>query len=119
MSYKQTNGPPTANREEVTVEVRQYPNPEWAQHLAHYPANFVQTFGNPKHHAIVTKFQSNVRTNLLERLPGFEHFPGGAGWSLYYMWPSGSNVVTITYFTSGEHEEFLRIYLEKYSSSLK
>ena len=64
------------------------------------------------------KFGNRVRTNFFERLPGFEHFPGGAGFNLYYMWPSGSNVITITFNTRKDHEEFLRLYLEKFPSSI-
>jgi len=119
LSYRPTQNDPPTNLEVVSVEVWQYPNAQWALYLAEYPANFVHSFDNPKHHAVTTKFQNKVRTNLLERLPGFEHFPGGGGWALYYMWPSGSNVLTITYHTKNEHEEFLRLYLEKYPSAMK
>ncbi len=100
-----------SNGSNVSVSVEQYPNSPWAFHFAEYPPRIYNSFDNPKHHAIATRFQNNVRTNLFERSP--------VGVPLYYMWPSGNNVVTVTYNTQAEVAEILRVYLEKYPSSIK
>jgi hypothetical protein len=78
-------------------------------------------FGNPRHHAVVTKFQSKVRTNLLERspLPGSGNRLGEGAWPPYFMWSSGNCVVSVTFHTGLEHDQFLRRYLEKYPSSVE
>ena len=35
------------------------------------------------------------------------------------MWSSGNRVVSVTFHTGLEHDEFLRRYLEKYPSSVE
>jgi hypothetical protein len=95
----------------VLVTVQQYPNAEWAQYLAKYPHNIYNSFDDPKHHAIVSKFQNNVRADLLEN--------PGPSVPVYYMWPSGNNVVTVRYEGPHDDEDILRAYLEKYPSSIE
>jgi len=50
----------------VSVVVQQYPNTRWAEYLAEYPPNIYNSFDNPKHYAIVSRFQNNVWTNQPE-----------------------------------------------------
>lgn len=112
VSYKPNeDNSPNSSAYNVSVVVVQYPNSPWALHLAEYPPRTYNSYDNPKHHAIATRFQNKVRTNFFERIPNAV--------SLYYMWPSGNNVVTLTYNTRSEVPEFLRAYLEKYPSSIK
>jgi hypothetical protein len=107
MYYAASYSPGAGN---IAVSVEQYPNSEWARYFAKYPPRIYNSFDDPKHHAVVTKFQSRVRSNLLE--------DPGVAVPLYYMWPSGDFLVTVTYNGSHENEEILRMYLEKYPSSI-
>jgi hypothetical protein len=102
---------PRPYQNSISVSVQQCPNPQWASYLAEFPRNMYNPYDNPKVHAIVTQFQNKVRTNSLD-LPA-----GTVG--LYYMWPSGNNVVTLTYYTLDQKEDFLRLYLQKYPSSVQ
>jgi hypothetical protein len=97
----------------VSVSIQRYPNSDWARYFADYPNNIAAHFDDPKHHAVVTKFENKVRTDLLERGPIPSAVP------LYYIWPSGNDLITITYNTATENEEFLHEYLEKYPSSIR
>ena len=112
VTYKSSREPPPpASTEWVAVTVRQYPTPQWAQYLGDYPPRVYNPFDDPKHHALITKFRNKVRTNFFERYP-----PGAV--SLYYTWPSAKCVVTITY-NLNEYDDFLRLYMEKYPSSIE
>jgi hypothetical protein len=114
--YTKTGEPvlqwPLAPRQYISIVVQQYPNRAWAQYFAEYPPNRYNSFNNPKQHAIVAQFNNRVRSNQLERSPGQTWYP------LYYMWPSGSCVITVEYYTLDENLEVVRAYLEKYRSSI-
>ena len=114
--YTKTGEPvpqwPLAPRQYISTVVQQYPNSAWAQYFAEYPPNRYNSFDNPKQHAIVAQFNNRVRSNQLERSPGQTWYP------LYYMWPSGSCVITVEYHTPDENLEIVRAYLERYPSSI-
>jgi hypothetical protein len=114
--YTKTGEPvpqwPLAPRQYISIVVQQYPNSGWAQYFAEYPPNRYNSFDNPKQHAIVAQFNNRVRSNQLERSPGQTWYP------LYYMWPNGSCVITVEYYTLDENLEIVRAYLEKYPSSI-
>jgi hypothetical protein len=114
--YTKTGEPvpqwPLAPRQYISIVVQQYPNSAWAQYFAEYPPNRYNSFDNPKQHAIVAQFNNRVRSNQLERSPGQTWYP------LYYMWLSGSCVITVEYYTQEENLEIVRAYLEKYPSSI-
>jgi hypothetical protein len=94
----------------VLVSVEQYPNTEWALYLAKYRTSSYYSSDNPKQHAVVTKFQNKVRSNVLE--------DSSIRGQVYYMWPSGDNVVKVLYNRHPEIEAVLQAYLDKYPSSL-
>lgn len=96
----------------IDVIVEQYPTEQWAQYSAEYPPRMYNSFDDPKFHAIVMQMNNKVRSSQLERPPGATGIP------LYYMWPSGTCVVTINYRTRDENLEFLKPYLLKYPSSI-
>jgi hypothetical protein len=112
--YTKTGEPvpqwPLAPKQYISIVVQQYPNSAWAQYFAEYPPNRYNSFDNPKQHATVAQFNNRVRSNQLERSPGQTWYP------LYYMWPSGSRVITVEYYTQEENLEIVRAYLEKYPS---
>lgn len=113
LSYHVTyypDGEPRPYQNSVSVYVLQYPNAQWASYLAEFPYNIYNPHDDPKVHTTVTRFQNKVRTDFFNRA-------GTA--SVYYMWPSGNNLVTLTYYMFDEKEEFLRVYLEKYPSSIR
>lgn len=115
--YTKTGEPvpewPIAPRQYISVSLHQYPNSAWAQDFADYPQNMYNSFDDPKQHAIVTLFNNKVRTSQLTRAPGQTWIP------LYYMWPSGTYVITLDYRTSDENLDILQAYLEKYPSSIR
>jgi len=114
--YTKTGEPvpqwPVAPRQYISVVVQQYPNSAWAQYLAEYPPRIYISPDDPKQHALVTLFNSKVRSSQLTRVPGQTAIP------LYYMWPSRNCVVKIDYDTSDEALEIVRAYVEKYPSSI-
>ena len=105
--------PPLAPGQGVRVIAQQYPSSEWAQYFAEYPAKRYNSFDNPKQHAIVVQFNTRVRSNQQERSPGQTWY------ALYYMWPNGTCVITVEYNTPDENLEIVRVYLEKYPSSIR
>lgn len=104
---------PQAPRKYVMVTVQQYPSSGWAQYFAEFPARMYIPPDDPKQHAVVTQFNSKVRSSQLTRSPGQTWIP------LYYMWPSSDCLITIDYRTSDENLEIVRAYLEKYPSMIR
>jgi hypothetical protein len=104
-------GDPRPYQNSVSVSVQRYPNAEWASYLVEFPHNVYNPHDDPKVHATVTRFQNKVRTDFFNR-------PANTAFG-YYMWPSGSNVVTLRYYMQDEKVDFLRLYLEKYPSSIR
>jgi hypothetical protein len=104
---------PVAPRQYISVVVQQYPNSGWAEYFVAYPQRMYISPDDPKQHAVVTQFNNKVRSSQLKRLPGQTAIP------LYYMWPSGSCVITIDYRTADENLDIVRAYLEKYPSSIQ
>lgn len=95
----------------VMVIIQQYPNSEWATYLAKYPPSMVDLPEGSKLHMRVMKFQNTVWSDVYET---------GIPAQLYYQWPSKNDVVAITYnWPFKNSDEFLRVYLQKYPSSLK
>lgn len=95
----------------VRVTIQQYPNSEWAIYLAKYPPSMLALPEGSKLHMRITKFQNTVWSDVYETVVPAQ---------LYYQWPSGNDVVTITYiWPYNNSDEFLRAYLQKYPSSLK
>lgn len=97
----------------VVVEVQQFPSEAWPLYFAKW---------SPMPHVL-----SIERDLVLKRVSKFNHqvvvdtqfrFPDESG-KLWYFWPSGKTLVSVTYGSRVVEEELLRRYLEKYPSSLK
>jgi hypothetical protein len=95
----------------VTATVQQFPSMEWAQYRTKYPAEFNLTMNDLRYFTRVTKFGNHIIMNSVSR------YPDGNG-TLCFLWPSGTMVITICFESKEVNEEFLRIYLAKYPSSL-
>jgi hypothetical protein len=104
---------PQAPTQYLMVTVQQYPNSAWAQYFAEFPPRMYIQPDDPKQHAVVTQFNSKVRSSQLTRSLGQTWIP------LYYMWPSSDYLIRIDYRTSDENLEIVRAYLEKYPSSIR
>ena len=96
----------------ATAFVRQYPDEAWAQYFAEFPSNIAISPDRPKQHVIVTQFDSKVWSDQLDRTPEQTWYP------LYYIWPSGSNLIRIDYAGLDPNLDILRAYLQKYPSSI-
>jgi hypothetical protein len=97
----------------VIVQVQQFPTDTWPLYLAKWSPNpgFLREENPDLVLTRVRKFQNRVVMDRQFR------FPDETG-KLWFFWPSGNNLVNITYASKTVEEEFLRRYLEKYPSSL-
>ena len=101
------------DRPAVIVQVEQFPNDAWPLYFAKWSPNpgFLREENPDLVLTSVRKFKNRVVMDRQFR------FPDETG-KLWFFWPSGNNLVNITYGSKAIDEEFLRRYLEKYPSSL-
>lgn len=98
--------------ETVTVWVNQFPNEVWALYFAKYsPMNNLVPKNRNQVLSLARKFGNDI---VVDRQFRFQDETG----RLMFFWPSGKNLVTITYYFPNVREEFLRRYLKKCPSSL-
>jgi len=106
-SNEDDTDPPT-----VVVEVQQYPNEAWPLYYSKW-SPMPRLLPSTSDHVLkrVSKFNNQV---VVDRQFRFADESG----KLWFFWPSGNNVVSITYSSKVIEEELLHRYLEKYPSSL-
>jgi hypothetical protein len=101
------------NTPAVVVEVHQYPNEAWPLYFVKWsPIPGILQDENPR--LVLTrveKFRNQVVMDRQFRSPDETGI-------LWFFWPSGRNLVSITYRSRVIDEQFLRRYLEKFPSSL-
>lgn len=97
----------------VVVDVWQYPNEAWPLYYATWsPVPDILQHGDPELDITrVKKFGNKVVMNRQYRSPDETGH-------LWFYWPSGKNLVSITYLSKVIDEEVLRRYLERFPSSL-
>ena len=97
----------------VVIEVQQFPNDAWPLYFAKWSPNpdFLRE-ENPD--LVLTRARKFKNLVVMDRQ---FRFPDESG-KLWFFWPSGKNLVSITYTSKAIDEEFLRRYLEQYPSSL-
>jgi hypothetical protein len=97
----------------VIVNVQQFPNDAWPLYFAKWSPNpqFLREENPDLVLTRVTKFKSGVVMDRQFRSPDETG-------ELWFLWPSGKNLVSIIYRSKVVDEAFLRRYLEKYPSSL-
>lgn len=97
----------------VIVQVQQFPNDTWPLYFAKWsPIPGLLREENPD--LVLTRVRKFKNRVVMDRQ---FRFPDETG-RLWFFWPSGNNLVNITYASKEVGEEFLRRYLEKYPSSL-
>jgi hypothetical protein len=92
------------------VDVRLYPNSDWAVYATKQGYNPSAEAYDPNTVKTVTKFGNKVIMNTVMR------YPNGGG-DLFFYWASGNRFVWVT-FHFLEQDEFLEDYLALYPSSL-
>src|SRR6202030_2690890 len=99
------------DRPAVIVQVEQFPNDASPLYFAKWSPNpgFLREENPDLVLTSVRKFKNRVVMDRQFR------FPDETG-KLWFFWPSGNNLVNITYGSKAIDEEFLRRYLEKYPS---
>jgi len=97
----------------VIVQIQQFPNEAWPRYFAKWSPNPGLLKDEDPSFALthVEKFKSQIVMDRQFR------FPDESG-HLWFFWPSGKNLVSVTYRTTVIDEEFLREYLERFPSSL-
>jgi hypothetical protein len=101
------------NPPRVVVEVQQYPNEAWPRYYAKWsPVPGILRDGNPR--LVLTRVKKFGNQVVMDRQ---SRSPDETG-ILWFFWPSGRNLVSITYSSRVIDEEFLRRYLERFPSSL-
>jgi hypothetical protein len=105
---EKASDPPT-----VIVEVHQFPNDAWPLYFAKWSPNpdFLQEENPDLVLTRVRKFENRV---VMDRQFRSSDETG----NLWFFWPSGRNLVSVTYTSKAIDERLLRHYLEKYPSSL-
>jgi hypothetical protein len=106
-------GSETAGDDEVLfadVNVRLYPNSDWAVYATKEGINSFLQANDPSAVTTVTKFGNKLIMNTLMR------YPNGGG-DLCFYWASGNRFVQVTFHAS-EEDEFLNEYLALYPSAL-
>ena len=110
IDYMTSNDPPPAYvQRAVALTITQFPNEQWANFCAKYPRLLAGASAKPAV-SRVSMFGQTILKDASGR------FPDGRG--LCYLWPSGNFVVRIFYETPEVNEDFVRLYLAKYKSSL-
>jgi hypothetical protein len=101
------------DRPAVVVQVQQFPNDGWPLYFAKWsPIPCLLREENPD--LVLTRVRKYENRVVMDRQ---FRFPDETG-QLWFFWPSGNNLINITYASKAVEEEFLRRYLEKYPSSL-
>jgi len=97
----------------IIVDVQQFPNNAWPLYFAKWSPNpnLLREENPDLVLTSVRKFKNRVVMDRQFR------FPDETG-MLWFFWPSGKNLVSITFRSKIIQEEFLHCYLEKYPSSL-
>jgi hypothetical protein len=108
--YKRSETAGDAEVSFASVDVRLYPNSDWAVYATKKGIMWNLEAQNPSAVTTVTKFGYKVIMNTLWR------FPNGDG-DLYFYWASGNKFLQVT-FHGPEEDEFLNEYLALYPSSL-
>lgn len=101
------------NSATVVVEIEQFPNEAWPRYFAKWSPNpGLLKDENPSLALTrVEKFNNRIVMDRQFR------FPDESG-HLWFFWPSGKNLVSVTYRSAIVDEEFLRRYLGRFPSSL-
>ncbi len=97
----------------IIVEVEQFPNEAWPLYFAKWsPSPNILQHGDPSLDITrVMKFKNRI---VMDR----QYRSADETGKLWFFWPSGKNLISITYRTKMIDDEFLRRYLQKYPSSL-